>query len=769
MMWSYGCEAMKLMILESGTKAKTVKKYLGKGWIVEACNGHVQDLPTRKSGKQGSKAMWSSDENSLPDPPWEWTQRAETIISGILRKASSKGVEEVYIATDPDREGEFIAWRLSIIFSDFPVVRRITFNEITKQAVNDAVSNHRDVDSNLVDAAKVRRFMDRLVGYRCSKFARSWNLKSMGRVQTPTLGFIVEREIERDNHVPIPFHSVRATCDGYSFKVRFHEKDDEGAWKDDDGKHFPDRTFDGDLAINAHEAISKSGTLHISSVKEGKNRRKPPAPFTTDTLLQTASSSLGWSMSKTSKIASDLYQAGHITYIRTDSTRTSETARKEIKSLIEEKYGVDFIGPGSLGPDAKKGGSNVQDAHEAIRPTNPKSETIEGTEADGKRLYRLIWSRFASSQMSDSVRERRDLRATVSDIEEVLTGTASWLIHPGWESASAEFLSDPRTSPPIFPIEAGAEWLIDEEEGNPLLTSDETKPPRRYSESSIVKQMKDAGIGRPSTYVSIVQRIQDRGYVESEGSSLYPTDNGRTLWIEVAPIYGSRAGGMDVLSASFTAKMEDSLDNIELGSIGGPAVWGNFAREFKEAHNKAIEYRRKRPTPKQMAYIESRIIGLEEGELEGLLGGRKVEELSGEEASNLIGSLNELSMANGGPPASEKQMSYLISLIDKSGMSVSDALSMVEAKELDDLTGGREGSASKLIGMMRDANSAMPATEPQMELVRNMSEQLGLPMADILAMENLATEDEMTKSDASNLISKLKSLKRKQGKKGSKK
>jgi len=160
---------------------------------------------------------------------------------------------------------------------------------------------------------------------------------------------------------------------------------------------------------------------------------------------------------------------------------------------------------------------------------------------------------------------------------------------------------------------------------------------------------------------------------------------------------------------------------------------------------------------------------LEDGELEELLGGRGIDELSGEEASDLIGSLNELSMANGGPPASEKQMSYLISLIDKSGMSVSDALSKVDAKEMDDLTGGREGSASKLIGIMRDVSSAMPATEPQMELVRNMSEQLGIPMADILAMENLATEDEMTKSDASNLISKLKSLKRKQGKKGSKK
>jgi len=394
---------------------------------------------------------------------------------------------------------------------------------------------------------------------------------------------------------------------------------------------------------------------------------------------------------------------------------------------------------------------------------------IESVEADGKKLYRLIWSRFASSQMSESVRERRDLRATVSGIEQVLTGTASWLIHPGWEAASSEFLSNPRTSPPIFALEEGAEWIIDDDDENPLLTSDETKPPRRYSESSIVKQMKDAGIGRPSTYVSIVQRIQDRGYVEAEGSSLFPTNDGRTLWIEVAPIYGSKAGGMDVLSSSFTAKMESSLDEIELGSIDAPAVWGDFASDFKEAHNKAIEYRRLSPTPKQMAYIESRMIGLEDEQVEALLEGRSVQDLSGEEASNLIGTLNDISLTNGGPPASEKQISYLISLIDKSGMSISDALLMVDAKEIEDLTGGRDGSASKLIGMMRDANSAMPATEPQLELVRNMSEQLGIPMADILAMENLATEDEITKSDASNLISKLKNLKRKQGKKGSKK
>ena len=708
--------------------------------------------------------MWASDGTKLPDPPWEWTDRAENIISGIIRKANGKGVEEVYIATDPDREGEFIAWRLSIIFSDFPTVRRVTFNEITKLAVEEAISNHSDVDSNLVDAAKVRRFMDRLVGYRCSKFARSWNLRSMGRVQTPTLGFIVERELEREAHIPIPYHSIRATSDGFNFKVRFHEKDEDGAWFDDDGKHFPDRTFDGDLAENTHEAISKSGMLTISSIKEGKTKRKAPAPFTTDTLLQAASSSLGWSMGKTSKIASDLYQAGHITYIRTDSTRTSETARNEVKLFIKEKYGEDYLGPGSLGPDAKKGSSNVQDAHEAIRPTNPSSEGVSGMEADHNKLYRLIWSRFASSQMSESIRERRDLRASIDGTEQVMTGTASWQVHPGWEEASAEFLAQPRKDQPNFDLSVGAEWPLDEGEENPLLTSDETKPPRRFSESSIVKQMKNAGIGRPSTYVSIVQRIQDRGYVENESGSLVPTDNGRTLWIDVAPIYGSKAGGMDILSASFTSDMENSLDGIELGEKDAVSIWGSFSEDFKEAHNKAIEYRRRTPTPKQKSFIESRIVGLEDDVVKTLLQGREIGDLSGEEASDLIGTLKELSKTNGGPPASEKQISYLMSLIDKSGMSLSEALKLVDVEDFDGLTGGREGSASELIGKMRDANSSLPATEPQMELIRNMSEQLGISMPDTLAIADVATEDEVTKSDASNLIKKLKSMRRKQGK-----
>ena len=271
--------------------------------------------------------------------------------------------------------------------------------------------------------------MDRFVGYRCSRFSRSWSLASMGRVQTTTLGFIVDREIERDAHVPIPYHSVQGDADGVTFKVRFHEKDEPEAWTDDGGKHHPDRTSNSELADNAIQALSKAGETTIISVKEGKVNRKPQPPFTTDTLLRTASSRLGWSIARINRVATSLYQSGHITYIRTDSTRTSESARKRIRKIIDKEYGEEFLGSGILGKDAKKGAKNVQDAHEAIRPTSPESKSLDDEDKDQQSLYRLIWARFAASQMSDSIRERRDLTSSVENLEKNLYGTASWRIH----------------------------------------------------------------------------------------------------------------------------------------------------------------------------------------------------------------------------------------------------------------------------------------------------------------------------------------------------
>ena len=492
---------MKLMILESGAKARTVKNYLGKGWIVEACNGHVQDLPSGNGSKQRSKAMWAANKGELPEPPWDWTDGAERVVNSILAKARKSGVEEVYIATDPDREGEFIAWRLSILFGEFSKIFRVTFNEITKSAVSDSISNPSEINSSLVDAAKVRRFMDRLVGYRCSRFSKSWSLKSMGRVQTPTLGFIVEREMERDAHVPIEYHSVNADSHGVRFNVRFHEKNDSEAWFDDLGKHRADRTSNDDLAKSAFNALDSSQVLTISSVNDGVTKRNPQPPFTTDTMLQAGSSTLGWSVSKTSRIASTLYQSGHITYIRTDSTRTNPDARKKVRNYVRDKYGEEYLGQGVVGKDAK-GKANVQDAHEAIRPSKPDVLTIEAS-ADESRLYALIWSRFAASQMSQSIRERRDLEASVEGSDRALRGTASWRIHSGWEEVYSQFNGEVRTEPPEASLEVGAKWSIEQSEDSPKMVTDQTKPPRRYTESSIVQAMKKAEIGRPSTYVTV--------------------------------------------------------------------------------------------------------------------------------------------------------------------------------------------------------------------------------------------------------------------------
>ena len=748
------------MILESGAKARTIKKYLGKGWIVDACNGHVQDLPTRGGTKQDNKAMWSSKEGELPNPPWSYTDRAEKIISKLRKKAQTNSVEEIYIATDPDREGEFIAWRLQEIFSDYDSIYRVSFNEITNSAVQEAIESPREIDMDLVDAAKVRRFMDRLVGFRCSRFSRSWNLASMGRVQTPTLGFIVERELERDAHVPIPYHSIKVDSNGVSFKVRFHEKDDEGAWKDDDGKHHPDRTFDGELAESAMEKIRHSDGLVLESVKEGKTNRKPQPPFTTESMLRAANGRMGWSIGRTNRVATALYQSGHITYIRTDSTRTSKAARDRIRSLIEKEYGSNHLGSGTLGPDAKKGASNVQDAHEAIRPTQPEVKTLTDVDADQQSLYRLIWGRFAASQMSDSVRERRDLVAKASDLELQLYGTSSWRIHAGWEAVySAD--KDVKTEPPAVGFELGTTWGFTSNEENPLLTSDETKPPRRFTESSIIQEMKKADIGRPSTYLTTVGKLVDRGYVDKEGSSLIPTDQGRLLWIEVVPFYGSDENSSGTISEGlftprFTALMESSLDEVEDGDTSGAIVWHKFVTDFRNMHNIALELRKRKPTVKQLNFIINRTSRMSDDSKSDLFQGKNIDELTGEDARRIIEELNNSS--DGDIPPSEKQMALIIRLADKNSVDLEPILTELGHNDLDELTGGRDGTASSLINKLIGIDKDSPATEKQVATIKSMSENLEISIEDAMAIGEVTTIDEITKNEASGLIGTMKKM-----------
>jgi DNA topoisomerase-1 len=748
------------MILESGAKARTIKKYLGKGWIVDACNGHVQDLPTRGGTKQDNKAMWSSKEGQLPNPPWSYTARAEKIVSKLRQKAKKNSVDEIYIATDPDREGEFIAWRLKEIFNDYDSIYRVSFNEITNSAVQEAIESPRDIDMDLVDAAKVRRFMDRLVGFRCSRFSRSWNLASMGRVQTPTLGFIVERELERDAHVPIPYHSIKVDSNGVSFKVRFHEKNDDGAWKDDDGKHHPDRTFDGDLAESAMKKIRDSDGLLLESVKEGKTNRKPQPAFTTESMLRAANGRMGWSIGRTNRVATALYQSGHITYIRTDSTRTSKTARDRIRSLIEKEYGSNHLGPGVLGPDAKKGASNVQDAHEAIRPTQPEVKTLADVDADQQSLYRLIWGRFAASQMSNSIRERRDLVVKVSELDLPLYGTSSWRIHAGWEAVySAD--KEVKTEPPQVGFEIGTIWGFTSTEENPLLTSDETKPPRRFTESSIIQEMKRADIGRPSTYLTTVGKLVDRGYVDKEGSSLIPTDQGRLLWIDVVPFYGSDQNSSGTISEGlftprFTALMESSLDEVEDGDTSGAIVWHKFVTDFRNMHNNALEIRKLKPTVKQRNFIINRTSRMADDTKSELFKGKNIDELTGEDARRIIEELNDSKIEN--IPPSEKQMALIIRLTDKNSVDLEPILSELGHSDLEELTGGRDGTASSVINTLIGIDKDSPATEKQVAAIKSMSENLEISIEDAMAIGEVTTIDEISKNEASGLIGTMKKM-----------
>ena len=740
---------MKLVILESGAKAKTIKKYLGKGWIVDACNGHVQDLPSNRKTKDSSKAMWSSKPGELPKPPWSWTERAERTMEKITSKALKSGVDEVYIATDPDREGEFIAWRLSEILSDFETVKRISFNEITKNAVADAISNPQELDMDLVNAAIVRRLMDRLVGFRCSKFCRSWKLKSMGRVQTPTLGYIVEKEIEREAHIPKEYNSVSVQSNDIGIKVRFHESNDPDSWVDDDGKHYPDRTSDTEIARLAFELINSNRCLHLVDIKDGTVSRKPKAPFTTDTMLQTSSSTLGWSISKTSRIASKLYQSGHITYIRTDSTRTNSDARGEIRKHIEAKFGTNYLGDGVGETSSKK--ENVQDAHEAIRPTNPSVE-VAGEDTDEKALYRLIWSRFASSQMSNSIRERRSLTFSCDGLDLPLNGTSTWRTHEGWEGVFDWLYTDVQTQPPNIGFTEGSLWEIDEDAE---LTIDFTKPPRRFSESSIIQQMKKDGIGRPSTYVTTVSKLIDRKYVERDGSSLIPTTQGRTLWIDVAPFYNeTEVFDQGLFTYGFTSSMEEQLDLIEAGVTSAPEHWSQFVETFREMHNIALERRREKPTIRQIQFLQGILNRMSDQEREALVGKDSVEELSGERVRNLIDQLSQSERTN--IPPSEKQIATILKMVDRLKIDLTQFLNEMGENDINDLTGGRGGSASNAIGALIELDKNSPATEKQVATIISMTDSLEMPIEDAMAAVKTESIEMISKSDASILIGNLK-------------
>lgn len=750
---------MNVLIVESAAKARTLQSYLGDGWIVLATGGHIETLPHDRAahGKDATKAYWANRPGELPDPPWVWTDRAEDAVETILEEV---GFDPTFwIATDPDREGEFIAWCLERILGSRGPTYRVAFHEVTEEAVRAALENPRGVDTRLVDSALVRKFLDRLVGYRASKMAVAvvpGGGASMGRVQTPTLGFVVEGELEREAHVPIPYFEVHARTQDVRLKVRFHEPDDPDAWRNESRKADTTRTFGRELAEAALEGLEAAGQVTLTNLNPRTRRRKPEPPFSTDVLLQAAGSRFGWSPRKTSALASRLYKAGHITYIRTDSTRLAAYAVQKARLAVVEAFGRDHLGPESR---ANVATGPTQDAHEAIRPTRFEVEDVDLDDADARTLFRLIRAHTLSSQMEPSVRSVVGIEAGCADYPRPLAGSVSWRTFDGWEAAYLEFIGETATAPPEIPLDEGVVWALDpatDDSENPLLVEDETRPPARYRPHTLIKAMKDAGIGRPSTYSRTVEKLEERNYVELKDGALAPTPRGRTVWLEAAPLYAREAtsdhGQVELFSPEFTALMEERLDRIAEGEAPAPGTWEEWRDQIRDLHETARERLKAGPSTLQQQEKLARLlanapldlvsISDDPGGIEALSYGdaqrlisrlrdagvqpipskaqvdyleRLVTELelSDEELERVTGvpslaaiatsaqagaAIDELQgLHNERKPPSAKQRRFVVDLVREASLSETEAAALVGLESLEDLTGGREGTASALI------------------------------------------------------------------------
>jgi DNA topoisomerase-1 len=520
---------MKLLIVESPSKAKTIEKYLEGAFTVRASVGHVRDLP-----KSNKKAI---DIEGGFIPHYEISKGKERIVyelQGLAEKAN-----EIFLATDPDREGEAIAWHIETLLKEDKKVHapiaRVAFHEITKEAVEEALKHPRKIDTALRKAQEARRVLDRLVGYDLSGLI--WKKVryglSAGRVQSPALRIIMEREREIRAFVPEKYWRILGL-----FETQKKEKITlECSEEPRDEKLVEKILFEG-----------KKGNWLVKGVKEAEQKRSPRAPFTTSTLQQTASSRLGYSPSRTMQIAQKLYEAGHITYMRTDSTNLSSTAQGQILSFVKKEYGDNYVEARIYKTKSK----NAQEAHEAIRPTH--IEKLQAGTDDQSRLYRLIWERAVSSQMADAKLLKTKIIANVIPETEIpdFTANGSRLLFPGWLAVDTGARGDDVELPIC-------------KEGEKLkllgLSSQEkfTEPLGRYSEAGLIKELEARGIGRPSTYASIMRTIEDRGYVRKENKTLFPTDVGEVVSDFLEKHFAN------YISDTFTAEMEDELDEISRG------------------------------------------------------------------------------------------------------------------------------------------------------------------------------------------------------------
>ncbi len=561
-----------LVIIESPTKATNLKSYLGSGYKVMASVGHVRDLPKSSLGVDTAHDF---------EPHFINIRGKGDLIKELQKEA--KKATTVYLATDPDREGEAIAWHLcSALKLDMQKTKRITFNEVTKSAVKNAIKHPRDIDMNLVNSQMARRILDRIVGYKLSPYL--WKTVrsgiSAGRVQSVATRIIVEREEEIKAFIPKEYWTITAylESDGKSFKVRFYGKNNK-----------KEELKNREQAMTVVNAV-KECPFTVTVIKKAVKLRNPAPPFTTSTLQQDAHRKLGFSSSKTMKVAQELYEgvnlgssnggvSGLITYMRTDSVRISDEAYNAASAYISQTYGNEYL-PASRRFYKTK--SDAQDAHEAIRTVDPNKtpDNIKSfLTADQYKLYKLIWARFIASQMASAKYDT--VSADLESAGYLFKASGSLLRFAGYLSVYEDSQeNDSEDSEGLLP-----ELFVGQSPKTQKILPEQhfTEPPARFNEGSLVRFLEEKGIGRPSTFATIVTTIIQRGYVAHEGKSLVPTELGvvtTKLMVENFP---------DVVDYNFTAQMEERLDNISNGGTTPTSILKEFYGPFEKQLEKVMD------------------------------------------------------------------------------------------------------------------------------------------------------------------------------------
>ena len=560
--------AKYLVIVESPAKVKTIKKFLGSNYEVMASQGHVRDLP---------KSQMGVDVEHDFEPKYI-TIRGKGEILAALRKEVKKA-DKVYLATDPDREGEAISWHLSKALKlEDKDIYRITFNEITKSAVKAAIKDARKIDMNLVDAQQARRVLDRVVGYSISPvlWAKIKRGLSAGRVQSVALRIICDRENEIDAFIPDEYWTMDATL-----KVKGEKKPIVAKFHGD---------VNGKIDIKNKEQVEtikkevENSTFAVDSVKKGEKVKKAPLPFTTSTLQQEASKTLNFATAKTMRIAQQLYEGvdvegrgtiGVITYLRTDSTRVADEAKEASEQYIAANYGEKYLPHSGL---RKKDDKKIQDAHEAIRPTDIALTPVmikDSLSRDQFRLYQLIWKRFTASQMAEAIYETTSVKIAAGDYR--FSIAASKITFDGFMSV---YRSDDDKDEPnalVKGIDEDSQLTLEGVEG----VQHFTQPPAHFTEASLVKALEELGIGRPSTYAPTISTIIARHYIAKEQKNLYVTELGRAVddaMIKAFP---------QIVDVNFTANMESLLDGVADGDVKWKEIIKNFYPDLKESVDSA--------------------------------------------------------------------------------------------------------------------------------------------------------------------------------------